>query len=256
MSVQFQPPGFAQKLTLVPGVMEEGQPQRAQRAGGARCPPAMYDKWHHPPAACWGKDMIITRSPFIAPQNSFKFEDEEVFEQERTGDMEEERARSNTVTTTSSSYSEAFSSGASLSYDGTFLRSPPGVLLLAELVFGFLVWALIAGSEYFLFPTFGWVMFVAVFSWVLTAFLFIIYITRAHTRISKVPWTLVGLCFNGSASVLYLIAAIVDATSIARDHPRHHNYNSWTASAFFAFLVTICYGGSTYFSFRSWRTRS
>ncbi|XP_056376069.1 CKLF-like MARVEL transmembrane domain-containing protein 8 isoform X2 [Hyla sarda] len=198
MSVQFQPPGFAQKLTLVPGVMEEGQPQRAQRAGGARCPPAMYDKWHHPPAACWGKDMIITRSPFIAPQNSFKFEDEEVFEQERTGDMEEERARSNTVTTTSSSYSEAFSSGASLSYDGTFLRSPPGVLLLAEL----------------------------------------------------------GLCFNGSASVLYLIAAIVDATSIARDHPRHHNYNSWTASAFFAFLVTICYGGSTYFSFRSWRTRS
>lgn len=172
------------------------------------------------------------------------------------GDMEEERPRSNTVTTTSSSYSEAFSSSASLSYDSTFIRSAPGVLQLAEIVFGLLVWALIAGSEYFLFPSFGWVMFVAVFYWVLTVVLFIIYVTRAHTRITKVPWTLVSLCFNGSAFVFYLIAAIVDATSITKDRKWHHNYNSWTASAFFAFLVTTCYGASTYFSFRSWRTRS
>ncbi|XP_069814731.1 CKLF-like MARVEL transmembrane domain-containing protein 8 [Dendropsophus ebraccatus] len=234
--------------------MEGGKPQRAQRGRGAQCPPAMYDKWHHPPAACWGTELIITRSPFIAP-NNFRFEDEEMYEQERAGDMEEERPRSNTVTTTSSSYSEAFSGSANLCYDSTFLRSPSGVLLLAEIVFGLLVWALIAGSEYFLFPGLGWVMFVAVFYWVLTAFLFIIYVTRAQTRITKVPWTLVGLCFNGTATVLYLISAVVDATSISKDHYRHHNYNSWTASAFFAFLVTVCYGASTYFSFRSWWTR-
>ncbi|XP_075684723.1 CKLF-like MARVEL transmembrane domain-containing protein 8 [Rhinoderma darwinii] len=236
--------------------MEGGKLQLAQKGRGAQCPPAMYDKWHHPPAACWGKDFIITRSPFIAPTVSFKFEDEGVYEQEGTGVMEEERPRSNTVTTTSSSYCETFSSGASLSYDGSFLGTAPGALLLAEIVFGLLVWALIAGSEYFRFPAFGWVMFVAVFYWVLTAFLFIIYVTRAHTRIPKVPWTLVGLCFNGSAFVLYLIAAVVDATSITKDLHRHHNYNSWTASAFFAFLVTICYGASSYFSFQSWRTTS
>ncbi|XP_040289358.1 CKLF-like MARVEL transmembrane domain-containing protein 8 [Bufo bufo] len=171
--------------------------------------------------------------------------------------MEDGRARSGTVTTTSSSYSEAFSSGTtSLPYDWGFLRSAPGALLLAETVFGLLVWALIAGSEYFHFPAFGWVMFVAVFYWVITVFLFIIYVTRAHTRIPKVPWTLVSLCFNGSASVLYLIAAIVDAASVTKEPKMHHNYNSWTASAFFAFLVTICYGTSTYFSFRSWMTGS
>ncbi|KAM4027577.1 CKLF-like MARVEL transmembrane domain-containing protein 8 isoform 1-T3 [Anomaloglossus baeobatrachus] len=170
--------------------------------------------------------------------------------------MEEERPRSNTVTTTSSSYSEAFSSSTSLSYDRSFFWSPPGVLLLAEIVFGLLVWALIAGSEYFHFPAFGWVMFVAVFYWVLTAFLFIIYATGAHNRIHKIPWTIISLCFNGSACVLYLIAAIVDATSITKELHRHHNYNSWTASAFFAFVVTMCYGISTYFSFQSWRTRN
>ncbi|XP_072009669.1 CKLF-like MARVEL transmembrane domain-containing protein 8 [Engystomops pustulosus] len=226
----------------------------AGKSRGMLCPRG--DKWHHPPADCWGKDFIITRSPFLAPAVSFRFEDEICEEQERTGDMEEERPRSNTVTTTSSSYSEAFSSGASLTYDRSLLWSPPGALLLAEIVFGLVVWAIIAGSEYFNYPSFGWVMFVAVFYWVLTSFLFIIYVTRAHTRIHKVPWPLVCLCFNGSAFVFYLIAAIVDATSIPKELRWHHNYNSWTASAFFAFLVTICYAASTYFSFQSWRTRS
>ncbi|XP_066440583.1 CKLF-like MARVEL transmembrane domain-containing protein 8 isoform X1 [Eleutherodactylus coqui] len=170
--------------------------------------------------------------------------------------MEEPRPRSNTVTTTSSSYSEAFSTSASLSYDRSFLRSAPGALLLAEIVFGLLVWALIAGSEYFIYPAFGWVMFVAVFYWVLTVFLFIIYVTRANTKITRVPWTLVGLCFNLSAFVFYLIAALADATSIPTEHYSPHNYSSWTASAFFAFLVTLCYGASTFFSYQSWRTRS
>ncbi|XP_053323199.1 CKLF-like MARVEL transmembrane domain-containing protein 8 [Spea bombifrons] len=170
--------------------------------------------------------------------------------------MDEERPRSNTVTTTTSSYSENFSSSASFSYDRNFIWTAPGLFLLAEIIFGLLVWALIAGSEYFHFPAFGWVMFIAVFSWVLTVFFLLIYITRAYTKITKVPWTLVGLCFNGSAFVLYLVAAIVDASSISKDIPRRHNYNSWTASAFFAFLVTGCYAASTYFSFQAWRTRS
>ncbi|CAH2282926.1 CKLF-like MARVEL transmembrane domain-containing 8 [Pelobates cultripes] len=170
--------------------------------------------------------------------------------------MDEERPRSQTVNTTASTYSENFSSSASFAYDKLFLRTAPGLLLLAEIVFGLLVWALIAGSEYFHFPAFGWVMFVAVFYWVLSVFFLIIYITRAYTRIPKVPWTLIGLWFNGSACVLYLIAAIVDATSVSEDIHRRHNYDSWTASAFFAFLVTACYAGSTYFSFQSWRTRS
>lgn len=39
-----------------------------------------------------------------------------------------------------------------------------------------------------------------------------------------------GLCFNGSAFVLYLIAAIVDASSVTKELDSH-NYNSWAASS-------------------------
>ncbi|XP_073079774.1 CKLF-like MARVEL transmembrane domain-containing protein 8 isoform X3 [Manis javanica] len=138
-------------------------------------------------------------------------------------------------------------------------------------------------------------MFVAVFYWVLTVFFLIIYITMTYTRIPQVPWTTVGLedqgshsrfrvrlscwltempaillcphmedrgktskrglCFNGSAFLLYLSAAVVDASSVSPERDSH-NFNSWAASSFFAFLVTICYAGNTYFSFIAWRSRT
>ncbi|XP_038625745.1 CKLF-like MARVEL transmembrane domain-containing protein 8 isoform X1 [Tachyglossus aculeatus] len=171
--------------------------------------------------------------------------------------MEEaQRPRSQTVTTTASSATDHFSTAsASFAYDREFLRTLPGLLILAEIVFGLLVWTLIAGTEYFRVPAFGWVMFVAVFYWVLTVFFLIIYMTMTYTRIPQVPWTTVGLCFNGSAFILYLIAAIVDASSVTKEQDSH-NYNSWAASSFFAFMVTICYAGNAYFSFISWRSRT
>ncbi|XP_003215714.1 CKLF-like MARVEL transmembrane domain-containing protein 8 isoform X1 [Anolis carolinensis] len=169
---------------------------------------------------------------------------------------EEERSRSPPVTTTASSFSASFPSGSSsLAYDKEFLRTPPGILMVAEIILGLLVWTLIAGTEYFLYPVFGWVMFVAVFYWVLTLFFLIIYMTMTYTRIPQVPWTTVGLCFNGSAFVLYFIAAVVDACAVSKE-PDSHNYNSWAASSFFAFVVTSCYGGNAYFSFVSWRSRT
>ncbi|XP_076774137.1 CKLF-like MARVEL transmembrane domain-containing protein 8 isoform X1 [Arvicanthis niloticus] len=198
---------------------------------------------------------------------------------------EQQRARSHTVTTTTSSFAENFSTtSSSFAYDREFLRTPPGLLIVAEIVLGLLVWTLIAGTEYFRVPAFGWVMFVAVFYWVLTVFFLIVYITMTYTRIPQVPWTTVlstwfpshtrvrfppvvrplpstvcpssqGLCFNSSAFVLYLSAAIVDASSVSPEK-EGYNFNSWAASSFFAFLVTICYAGNTYFSFIAWRSRT
>uniref|UniRef100_A0A8C4P6Q3 CKLF like MARVEL transmembrane domain containing 8 n=1 Tax=Dromaius novaehollandiae TaxID=8790 RepID=A0A8C4P6Q3_DRONO len=207
------------------------------------------------------------------------------------------RPRSHTVTTTSSSFTANLSASSStLAYDREFLRTLPGLLMVAEIVLGLLVWTLIAGTEYFLYPAFGWVMFVAVFYWVLTVFFLIIYMTMTYTRIPQVPWTTVesvvplvcihlpgprlcqakqlqrpepqedvlplhfawenkGLCFNGSAFILYFIAAIVDASAVTKELDSH-NYNSWAASSFFAFVVTSCYAGNTYFSFISWRSRT
>ncbi|XP_008064576.1 CKLF-like MARVEL transmembrane domain-containing protein 8, partial [Carlito syrichta] len=104
------------------------------------------------------------------------------------------------------------------------------IVIFSSEVLGLLVWTLIAGTEYFRVPAFGWVMFVAVFYWVLTVFFLIIYITMTYTRIPQVPWTTVGLCFNGSAFVLYLSAAVVDASSVSPERDSH-NFNSWAASS-------------------------
>lgn len=39
-----------------------------------------------------------------------------------------------------------------------------------------------------------------------------------------------GLCFNGSAFILYLSAAVVDASSVSPERDSH-NFNSWAASS-------------------------
>ncbi|XP_010882989.1 CKLF-like MARVEL transmembrane domain-containing protein 8b [Esox lucius] len=154
---------------------------------------------------------------------------------------------------TSSSCSENFST-STLAYDREFIRTAPGILVVAEIVFGLIVWTLIAGTEYFRVPAFGWVIFVAILYWVLTVIFFIIYLTMVK-RIPQVSWKTVGLCFNGSAAVMYAVATGVDAASISKDARGRYNYNCWTASTCFALLVTLCYAGSTYFSFKSWRLR-
>ncbi|XP_041104020.1 CKLF-like MARVEL transmembrane domain-containing protein 8b [Polyodon spathula] len=167
----------------------------------------------------------------------------------------EDCPRSPTVTTiTSSSCSEDLVSSA-LQYDKDFIKTIPGILIFLEIVLGLLVWTLIAGTEYFRVSAFGWVMFVAVFYWVLTVFFLILYLTMAYTRIPQVPWATVGLFFNSSAFILYFISAVVNAVSVSHGFQGKHEYNRWAASSFLAFMVTLCYAGSVYFSFQSWRSQ-
>ncbi|XP_076842516.1 CKLF-like MARVEL transmembrane domain-containing protein 8 isoform X1 [Brachyhypopomus gauderio] len=169
----------------------------------------------------------------------------------------EESAKPRTIVTSSSSPYVEFDnfSITSVSYDRRFLQSAPGLLIMLELVLGLLVWTLIAGTEYFRFSPFGWVMFVSVFYWVLTLFLLLLLLTRAHTRIPQIPWVTVVLVFNCSATLLYLVSAVTEATLVGYGVKGRHDYNSWAASTFFAFLVSLSYAGSAVLSFRSWQKR-
>ncbi|XP_063041028.1 CKLF-like MARVEL transmembrane domain-containing protein 8 [Engraulis encrasicolus] len=169
----------------------------------------------------------------------------------------EESGGSRAVINTSNPYQEfdQSSSTSVVACDSHFIRSPSGILVCAEVVLGLLVCGLIAGTDYFRVSAFGWVMFVAVFYWLLTLFLLILFLTHTHSRIPQVPWATVVLVFNSSAAVLYLVSAVVEATLVGRGVKGHHNYNSWAASTFFAFLVSLCYAGSAVLSFRTWRER-
>uniref|UniRef100_G1SSV7 Plasmolipin n=1 Tax=Oryctolagus cuniculus TaxID=9986 RepID=G1SSV7_RABIT len=191
--------------------------------------------------------------------------------------------------------SPAQGSGASawaLRPDLGFVRSTVGALMLLQLVLGLLVWALIADTPYHLYPAYGWVMFVAVFLWLVTIVFFIFYLLQLHQKWYTVPWPLVLgseaprteardardcrtsragagqhrgqlsassgggnlMVFNASATVLYITAfitcsAVVDLTSLKGSRP----YNQRAAASFFACLVMIAYGVSTFFSFQAWR---
>ncbi|KAF0045135.1 hypothetical protein F2P81_001664 [Scophthalmus maximus] len=191
-------------------------------------------------------------------------------------------------------------STSTLAFDRHFTRTAKGILLLAEIVCGMLVWILVGGTEYFHLSALCWVMFVAISCWVLTVCLFITDLTGAHKRIPQVPWTtlvtyylrnplarcidpdpdpdpdpnlnltnsnltpktksltqqslLKSLCLNCGAAALYLAAAVADALSANQATRGRHNYNCWAASAFFAFLTTLCYAGSSYLSYRTWKT--
>eukprot|EP00070_Physeter_catodon_P027272 XP_028334166.1 plasmolipin [Physeter catodon] len=121
-------------------------------------------------------------------------------------------------------------------------------------VLGLLVWALIADTPYHLYPAYGWVMFVAVFLWLVTIVFFILYLFQLHMKLYMVPWPLVLMIFNVGATVLYITAFITCSASVELTSLKGtRQYNQRAAASFFSCLVMIAYGVSAFFSFQAWR---
>ncbi|XP_036928861.1 CKLF-like MARVEL transmembrane domain-containing protein 8b isoform X1 [Acanthopagrus latus] len=137
-------------------------------------------------------------------------------------------------------------STSTLAFDHHFTTTATGLLLLAEIVCGMLVWILVGGTEYFRLSALCWVMFFAVVCWVLTVCLFIVYLIGVHNRIPQIPWTTLSLCVNCSAAALYLVTAVVDALSVDQAIRGRHNYNCWAASAVRVLLLIRCVGGNVH----------
>ncbi|XP_073515798.1 plasmolipin [Phyllobates terribilis] len=137
--------------------------------------------------------------------------------------------------------------------DISFLTSIPGILILVELVLGLIVWALIADTRHYYVAAFGWVLFVAIFFWLLTLVLCILFFLQLHKRIGFVPWPLTVFIYHTAAFILYITAFITCAASVRLGYPSGDEYNRRAAASFFACLVMIAYGGSAFFSFGDWR---
>ncbi|KAM3920113.1 plasmolipin [Leptodactylus fuscus] len=137
--------------------------------------------------------------------------------------------------------------------DITFLRSIPGILMIVEIVLGLLVWALIADTHHYRVAAYGWVMFVAIFCWILTIILFILILLQLQRRIPVVPWPLTVFIYHVAATLLYITGFITCAASVNSVYFGQNEYNKRAAASFFACLVMIAYGGSTFFSFIEWR---
>ncbi|XP_072811320.1 plasmolipin-like [Vicugna pacos] len=134
-----------------------------------------------------------------------------------------------------------------------FVCSSLGALMLLQLVLGLLVWALIADIPYHQYPAYGWVMFVAVFLWLVTIVFFILYLFQLHMKLYMVPWPLVLMIFNVGATVLYIMAFITCSAAFELTSLKGTGlYNQWAAASFFLCLVMIAYGVSSFFSFEAW----
>ncbi|XP_042600072.1 plasmolipin-like [Cyprinus carpio] len=140
--------------------------------------------------------------------------------------------------------------GTTAMADMDFIRSIPGILLIVEIFVGLLVWSLIASTSYTLLPVYGWVMFVSVTLWLLSIALFVVLLLRFYQSLPSVPWPLVLMVFYVVAAVLYVTAFLADAVSVPPQwYPWHGHLG---ASAFFAIVVTLLYGASSYFAYLDW----
>ncbi|POI35049.1 hypothetical protein CIB84_001199 [Bambusicola thoracicus] len=85
----------------------------------------------------------------------------------------------------------------------------PDVLFIPEMIFGGLVWILIASSRVLQTSLQGWVMFVSVFCFVLTAVLLFLYMCGAHGDSSS--WVTLDVICQQTAALFYFSASLLEA---------------------------------------------
>ncbi|NP_001116171.1 plasmolipin isoform X1 [Danio rerio] len=153
------------------------------------------------------------------------------------------------VSTQTSSQEPQRSFAISSSVDMGFIKSIPGILLIAEIVVGLLVWTLIASTPHYLIPALGWVLFVSITLWLLSIALLVILLLSLHQRLPSVPWPLVLLVFYSVAALLYLTAFLANAATVPGGYYQGH----LGASAFFGIVETLLYTASSYFAYLGWR---
>ncbi|KAG8441671.1 hypothetical protein GDO86_010740 [Hymenochirus boettgeri] len=145
------------------------------------------------------------------------------------------------------------------------LRTYSGAFMCLEIIFGGLVWILVAASNVPVPVVQGWVMFVSVTAFVCSILLLLVFI-GGFTHVVNTNWNFVDLAYHFFALVFYFGAFVLEAaiTSLA-NQIRENNGNTTlgldnrslglnVAATIFAFTATICYGCSMMLAFRRWRS--
>ncbi|KAM9195541.1 myelin and lymphocyte protein [Mergus octosetaceus] len=139
------------------------------------------------------------------------------------------------------------------------LTTFPDVLFIPELIFGGLVWILIAASKVSHAPLQGWVMFVSVFCFVMTATLLFLYMCGAHGGSSS--WVTLDVICQVTAALFYLSAAVLEAyyTYVLRGLTifpdwKSIYYKENIAAVVFAFVATLLYVIHKIYSLRRWKS--
>ncbi|XP_062345464.1 myelin and lymphocyte protein isoform X2 [Cinclus cinclus] len=133
------------------------------------------------------------------------------------------------------------------------LTTFPDVLFIPEIIFGGLVWILVASSRIPDSMLQGWVMFVSVFCFIMSISLLCLYLCGAHG--GGGCWVTLDVICQETAALFYLSAAVLEAylTYILGFLPGQA-YRENVAAVVFAFLATLVYVIHKVFSLLRWKS--
>ncbi|MBN3306108.1 MAL2 protein, partial [Amia calva] len=94
------------------------------------------------------------------------------------------------------------------------LRTYSGVLICLEIVFGSLVWILVASSNVPVPLLQGWVMFVSLTMFVLSSVYLIVFVLRVADKINT-DWNLLDVVYHFTALLFYFGASVLEAAATA-----------------------------------------
>ncbi|XP_022073028.1 protein MAL2 [Acanthochromis polyacanthus] len=159
------------------------------------------------------------------------------------------------------------------------LRTSSGALVCLEILFGGLVWILVASSNVPVPLLQGWVMFVSLTTFFLSSAYLTLLLTGLADRIDT-DWNFLDMVYHFTALLFYFGAFVLEAATTAANGGAHINllpnsteavmcityprgniftvlsgtqYSINVAATVFAFVVTICYGCSMVMGIKRWR---
>ncbi|KAM7408390.1 hypothetical protein PAMA_002217 [Pampus argenteus] len=128
----------------------------------------------------------------------------------------------------------------------------PDIFYLPELVFGGLVWILVASTHVLPNNPLGWVMFVSVFCFVMTFLWMIIFIAGGHKNSSG--WAAADFAYHGLAAFFYLSASVALAYITLRNKSGDlKTYRIDIAAVVFSYVATLLYFIHTILSAIRWK---
>ncbi|XP_064271113.1 myelin and lymphocyte protein [Passer domesticus] len=136
------------------------------------------------------------------------------------------------------------------------LTTFPDVLFIPEIIFGGLVWILVASSRVPDSMLQGWVMFVSVFCFVMSISLLCLYLCGAHGG-SGSCWVTLDVICHCTAALFYLSAAVLEAYmtySLSFFPTLAQQYRENIAAVVFAFVATLLYVIHKVFSLLRWKS--
>ncbi|XP_046889440.1 protein MAL2 isoform X3 [Hypomesus transpacificus] len=158
------------------------------------------------------------------------------------------------------------------------LKTYSGALICLEIVFGGLVWILVASSNVPVPLLQGWVMFVSVTMFFFSSAYLAIFLLGVADKV-QTDWNFLDVVYHFTALLFYFGAFVLEAATTAANGGRiigttitnnttlcmtrpsgniyafldQRQYNINVAATIFAFVVTVSYACSMFMGFKRWR---